>query len=153
MANAPNAFMVAKAWLLSATGIPLNSVARELPEDASTWFDNGFITLPGTIGGASQMHVPLRQPVLDVQFWGQPRKVGSQKVPWNRASQLAEAAYKATFDPALSVQRLLNMGAGFDGARVLTVLCPQEPQELPQEETDFACYTMPMQFNWYRIPA
>lgn len=153
MANKPNAFMVAKAWLLTATGIPANSVARELPETASTWFDNGFITIPGTMGGASQTEVPLRQPVLDVRFWSQPRKVGSQKVPWNRASQLAEAAYAATYDAALTVQRVLDMGAGFDDARVLSVVCPQEPQELPQEETDYACFTMPMQFFWYRIPS
>lgn len=151
--KAPNAFLVAKAWLLGVTGIPANAVARELPEDASSWFANGFVTIPGTIGGGSQIEVPLRQPLLDVRFWSQPRKVGSQKVSWNRASELAEFAYSGSFDPALSVQRELVIGTGFDNARVLTVICPSEPQEVPQSDSDFACYTMPMQFNWYRIPS
>ena len=152
MAKSPNAFLVAKAWLLGVTGIPAGKVARELPEDTSTWFETGFISIPGTVGGGSQTEVPLRQPVLDVRFWSQPRKTSSQKVSWNRASELAEFAYDGSYDPALSVQRVLTIGTGFDDARVLTVLCPSEPQELPQQDSDFACFTMPMQFNWYRIP-
>lgn len=149
----PNAFLVAKAWLLSIPGFPANSVARALPEDASAWYANGFVSIPGTMGGSGEVHVPLRHPVLDVRFWSQPRKAGSQKSPWNRASQLAELVYDATFAPALTVQRTLDLGGAYDDARVLTAICTQEPQELPQEETDYACFTMPMQFNWIRIPS
>lgn len=148
----PNAFLVAKAWLLSIPGFPANSVARALPEDASSWYANGFVSLPGTMGGTGELHVPLRRPILDVRFWSQPRKAGSQKSPWNRASQLCEMAYEASFADALFVQRVLTIGGTYDDARVLTVECPQEPQELPQEESDFACFTLPMQFNWVRLP-
>lgn len=145
----PNAELVAKAWIQGIPGIPANGVATTLPEDLTTW-KAGFVQVEALPGGGPQLHVKKRESVMDVGCWYQPNP-GSDKPPWNKASQLAEIVFDGGYAPPLTVQRTLVLPAAYDNARVLSAM-PSEPERRGSDAIGNALYGLILELHWIAVP-
>src|ERR1035441_2230795 len=55
------------AWIASIAGLTADGVDTVLPPDDTTWQANGFIVVPGTVGGTPHAPMPLRRQAGHVQ--------------------------------------------------------------------------------------
>lgn len=136
--------LVTVGWLKAMLGI--TEVATSLPD---TWSTEGFVTV-SDIGGASDIYVPLREPIMTVDCWAV--SASSGKAPWNTASNYAESIRAATFDFD-NIGKLLTIGTGFPNARVKSVYLTQEPRRVPDDAGSFAHYSMDMYVSWIEVPS
>lgn len=160
MSYVPSAELVAVAWLKNIFSPTFDNIATNLPGDNTTWSDDGFIQV-GVVGGSPGVHVPMRNPVIQVDCWA--CNLNSQKPPWGKASALAETIVEALYDPE-SVGEALTM-PGTPGmylrARVLSAYAVSEPRRLtlgrqttPEDSaTGFARLQFDMSMHWTAIPA
>lgn len=143
----PDGALVADAWLRLVAGVPSSCIGPTLPSARKTppapWVANGFVqhTL---VGGAPGTHVPLRQPVVQLDFWAV--TLDDRTAPWGRASALAETVFDATFGEV--VERTLVVPAGYDTPRLRTVLALQEPRKIPGDPSGFARFSFDAVFTW-----
>lgn len=144
----PHAEMVAKAWLLAAVPGLSGNVATTLPD--LPWYNDQFIQVMN-VGGTPDPHVPQLNPVVTVNCFA--ASPGSTKPPWNKASSLAMAVWKATFqvryapDPAVE----LAMPSMYGRALCQSVLPVSDIKKLPSDPSQYAVFSLDLQFNW--VPA
>lgn len=144
--------LVAAAWI---TSIPswLAGVAGQVPQDTSTWVENGFVTVQ-IAGGSPHAYVPLRRPVVQVDTWATqsatPGRTAS-KPPWNKAAHLAEWIVAETYQTE-RVCRLLTLPGSYPDARVLTATALIEPRKVPGEEAGVARFTVDLELQWAELP-
>ncbi len=135
----PDNEQVAVAWLKTIVG---DIVATTLPkpgQDGITWADTGFCTVD-TVGGDTNIDVPLDSPVIGVQCWA--ANLNSQKPPWSKASGLASAIKRACWDhPA--VPRILVIPGGYALAQVKSAYLTGEPRRVPDDPSSYARYSIP----------
>jgi hypothetical protein len=143
-----NTDLVAVAWLSSADGIDAGQVATTLPSDPTVWSDNGFVHVVGGVGGTPNLDYPLREPVVQVDFYAV--NLSSGKPPWGKAASLAELAVAATYDAA-GLQRVLTLRAGYPQARVLTAHFMTEPRKMPGDDASFARYQADLALHWITL--
>lgn len=149
MALFPTSELVAKAWILGLPGVPSGGAASTLPEDTATWPD-GFVQIVALDGNPS-LYVKKREIVLDITCWYQP-KAGSNKPPWNKAAQLAEAVFDGGYADPLVVQRLLTtLPAAYDNARVLAFM-PGEVEKRGNDEAGNASFGFEAEMHWIAVP-
>lgn len=143
-----NSELVALAWLSSATGIESGQVATTLPSDASTWETNGFVLVPGVVGGTPQLYYALREPVVQVETFAVNRSSG--KPPWGKAASLFELLVAATYDKAL-MERTLTLPAGYPQARVMTAHFMSEPRRMPGDDSSYARFVADLALHWITL--
>ncbi|MCX4704358.1 hypothetical protein [Streptomyces sp. NBC_01373] len=143
-----NTELVAVAWLSSVDGIEAGQVATTLPSDASAWETNGFVHVVGGTGGTPNLDYPLREPVVQVDFYAV--NLASGKPPWGRAASLAELIVAGTYDAA-GLQRVLTLRPGYPQARVLTAHFISEPRRFPSDESSYARYTGDLALHWIHL--
>lgn len=146
----PNTELVAVAWLNTLAGLPAGGIATTLPQDATTWVTNGFVTVGPVVGGAPDTEMPVRRPVVQVQTWANGGQ--SNKPPWNKAAQLAEvimAGCTAAVRPHSPV--VLTLPANYSAARILGVVAITEPRRLPSDVASYARYVMEIEFDWAAV--
>lgn len=143
--------LVAVAWLAAVVG---DIVATTLPKPGSDgalgWADTGFVTLV-TAGGASNIYVPLRTPVMGVSCWA--ANPGSQKPPWGKASNLAEAIVDATLDHP-NVPKALSLPGGYPDVQVKSAYVVGDPRRINDDASSYARYDIPgLVIAWTEAPS
>jgi hypothetical protein len=144
--------LVATAWLASVVG---DIVATTLPKPGSDgtlgWANTGFVTLV-TAGGASNIYVPLRTPVMGVSCWA--ANPGSQKPPWGKASNLAEAIVAATLDHPNVPKVALALPGGYPDVQVKSAYVVGDPRRITDDASSYARYDIPgLVIAWTEVPA
>lgn len=139
--------LVAVAWLRTVVG---DRVAHTLPKDITSWVDVGFCTVD-TVGGDTNMYVPLRAPVIGVDCWAV--NPGSQKPPWNKASALAQAIQAACWDhPA--IPQALTLPTGYPAVQIRSAYLTGEPRRVPDDASSYARYSIPgLALAWVEVPS
>ncbi|MEU1309506.1 hypothetical protein ABZ419_11510 [Streptomyces cinnamoneus] len=137
---------VAVAWLKGIVG---DRVSTTLPKDNTTWSASGFAVVT-TVGGAANMYVPLREPVVSVDCWAV--NPDSQKPPWGKAAWLAERIQAGCYDNA-TIPRLLTLPAGYPAARVLSAYTAYEPRRVPDDASSYARFTLGLALHWVEVPS
>ncbi len=143
----PTNELVTLAWIQDTTGI---DCGINLPEDYTTWAANGFVTV-ANVGGAPQVHMPVRQPAVTVDCWAV--FAGSPRPPWLQAAQLAERIYAATIPTSAKRQVDPNtvappVGNSYAHAHVQSVYALTEPRPVLGDEAGFAHYTVDIAIRW-----
>lgn len=145
----PTVELVAVAWLKAAVDGVSGNVATTLP-DLSSWYNDQFIEVMN-VGGTPGVENPMRNSVVTVNCFA--AKLGSTKPPWNKAATLAEAVLEATYgvryrpDPAVWITTLPT---GYDNALVESVKAVSEIKKLPSDASQYAVFSLDLQFNWVR---
>lgn len=141
----PTTRLVAEAWLRLA--VPGPGVGRELPPASDQLRAAGFLRV-AVVGGGIDPDVPFRQPVLQVECWWPPplRREWSHTI---RAEQMANRLLAATFDRALMGRDINLTSVGTYGpARVHTVTALSEPDEVEEDESDWARFDLDVSVSW-----
>lgn len=145
----PTDELVAKAWLTSISGLTAG-VAGNLPQDATSWADNGFVQIT-PIGGDQHLYFAQQDATLSVDTWAV--NLNSSKPPWGMANALAEAIRAACLEDELTIQRLLTVGAGYSNARVKAAYCLGRPVKMRSDDASYAHYQFDMNFSWIEVPS
>jgi len=143
-----NTDLAAVAWIGSLPGLTPSMVATALPEDNTTWAASGFVVVK-TVGGAPQMYVPLRQPVVSVDCYA--TSGAGNKAPWAQANNLAEAVVSAC-QAAASFGAVLPGPSGYPNMRVLQAHALQEPRRVFGDKSFYARYQFDLQLYWIQLP-
>lgn len=142
----PNAELVARAWLLAA--VPgASGVSTNLPDPP--WTNNEFLQIM-KVGGSPDVDVPQFNPVISVNCWAM--VANSRRPPWGHANELAMRVVMATY--AQRAKRapdstvIVTLPAGYTRARIHSVFPLAEPNRLPSDPSQYAVYTLDLQFAW-----
>lgn len=151
----PNSELVAVAWLGTITGLTTSMVSTLLPKDTEAWATDGFVTIGGgdgsgggVIGGAPNLYMPLRAPVLSVHTWAV--TPGSAKPPWGKAARLAELIVAGCYDEA-TMRRTLTLPTGYATARANEAYPLGEPRRIPGDQSGYAHYQLDLQLHWVAL--
>lgn len=143
-----NSELVAVAWLSGATGIEAGQVATTLPSDSTAWETNGFVLVPGVVGGTPQLYYALREPVVQVEAFAVNRSSG--KPPWGKAAALMELLVAATYDTTRR-EVTVSLPAGYPQAKVFTAHFTSEPRRMPGDDSSYARYVADMAIHWITL--
>lgn len=149
----PTGKLVAIAWVQRIPGVPLGKVGGTLPPEAS-WRGrgsaDGFVTVT-IVGGSKHPTAPIRMPVVQIDCYAAAAEQGSVRVPWGRASDLAEAIVAETdryAEAGASGGVLVLPGKGYAPATVQTALALTEPREVPGDVAGYARLQFDVQLTW-----
>jgi hypothetical protein len=134
---------VAAAWLAGLPGFSTAMVGTELP-DGTAWASTGFLVVT-TVGGSSEVHIPLEHPRVSVQCYAVSPDTGVP--PWNAAGNLAAAIGAACQAPA-SVEHLLTLPNCDQGARLLSAYTTTIPRRTYGDVGDYACVVVELALHW-----
>lgn len=151
--------LVARAWLALVDGITAEMTGTTLPrigtDSLPAWARNGFLTVQ-TVGGSPSIDTLIAQPVVSVKCWavnasqpgsGTPVAV-SQRVPWGRSEELAEAIRHAAPVLARAGTQLVTIPvAGYEQAVVESAYLVSEIRPI-QDPTGYACHQFDLLVNW-----
>jgi hypothetical protein len=130
-------------------------VATQLPDDATKWAANGFVTV-SIVGGTPNQYIPIRQPILQIDAWAV--HIGSAKPPWWKASTLLEQVRMACYDlrPSGTLMRplqIVSRGVTYPPVRVMSAWILQEPRRSYTDAGDYARYVAELQMHWVTLSA
>lgn len=143
----PSDAMVMLAWLQQVLGLSYS--ARTLPHPRG-WFDTGFITVPGVVGGDSEIYVPERKPVLQVNSWaanrsGAGKDTVSRKPPWGMANQLMDRIVLGTYPTPVPE---VTLDPAFLPVWIETVFPVSSVRRTPELETGIAGFSVDIALHW-----
>lgn len=144
----PNTELVAVAYLKTVPGLGSN-VATDLPQDNSTWSASGFVQVM-TVGGTPNAYSPIARPVVSVDCWAV--SPNSSKPPWGKANQLAEDIRAAVHGGVLLPQRV-TVGAAYAKADVVEARILSEPRRIPDDDADYAHFSLDLELHWIEVPS
>lgn len=147
----PTNELAAISWLKTIPGIPPTKVSTRLPSDNSLIAASGFVTVL-TVGGNSDIYVPVRSPVIEVKLWACHETEGSKEPPWWKANQLAEIIREHCLDHT-AFGGVITTRTGYYDVCVPSAYLLSEPRKLEDDEARFAVYTMDLQLHWTRRTA
>jgi hypothetical protein len=135
---------VALAWLGGVTGLSPGMIGDQPPADESSWAASGFIT-PNTVGGISDIYVPVVGPVVSLSCWAVSPDTGVP--PWNLAFNLAETVRAACLsqDGFGAVLTLANCD---QSARVFSAYLVGEPRRSWADAGDWASVILDVHIDW-----
>lgn len=149
MATPATSELVVAAWLATLPGIASAMVGAQLPTDITTWAATGFVQT-GLDFGRSPMYVPVRAPIMELTVWGV--NPGTNTPNWKLAADLAGVIVDACY-------RNLSLGVplqlpepGYRQAQVKGAWPVRDPQRENEDITNFAKYTLDVEFRWTEIP-
>lgn len=144
-----NTTLVALAWLRSLAGVPLDAggnkaVATTLPALAK-WATSGFITLGPIFGSTDELYVPLKHPVVQLDFWAV--NATSKHPDYGLANELAEIVREAidltTFDGVPEIV----MPTAVRPVWLSSIYAVSGVQNIP-DPNNYAHYTMDVHIGW-----
>ncbi len=146
----PTTELVAAAWAVAAVdGITSNKISTKLPD--VPWPDNEFVQIMA-VGGTPNRDNMQSQPVVTFNCWA--NRTNSRKPPWGQANQLALQIWRATlvkrWQPHPAVE-ITGLPAAYGRAIVQTVTAVSEPKRVPADPSQYAVYSVDVQFYW--VPA
>jgi hypothetical protein len=145
--------VVAMAWLRSITELAA-IVASELP-DVAKWASPagaGFVTVGPVVGGgassqlavaAGELYVPLRHPIVQVDFWAAFRN--SKKINYGVAQGLAELVFNATFT---DFPPTITMPAGVAPVHLTPIYPVSEVRGPIPDPNNYAHYQLDLHIGW-----
>lgn len=142
-----NSELVAVSFFQSMPGLVVDVVATQLPKAEADWVTNGAITV-AVVGGHPDSDLPVRNPLVQVDFWATMPK--SNKPPWFKAAALAEAAWQGTRNRNRGARRI-PISAGpvvYPAAIILTAFFLSEPRRFYDDRADVARYTADIAMSW-----
>lgn len=140
--------LVTVAWVKSIAGIaPNGMVSTTLPADNTSWAASGFVKVGPAVGGSPGMYVPLRQPVVQIDTYAV--NLNSENPPWDKASNLAELVFNATYD--MTLLHGLDTRTGYEQARVVSVTALTEPRRLYDDVAARAHYQLDIDIKWVAL--
>lgn len=144
--------LVTTAWLKTVVGDRVaTTLPKPSPDGALSWADGGFVTHV-VAGGASNLYVPLRTPVMGVSCWAV--NPDSQKPPWGQASNLAETIVAATLDHPNVPKTRLTLPGGFPDVQVKSAYVAGDPRRVPDDASPYARYDIPgLVIAWTEVPS
>jgi hypothetical protein len=149
----PTNALVAAAWIgQRVAGIAPSQVATRLPQDVSTWADEGFVQVT-PITGSPDVDTGIRKPLVQVDCWAATVDAAgnvSTKQPVGKANRLAELIRTATELPSALYGRPVTMPANYSGAIVLSAYPLTEPVEVPDDPSGYARFTFDLALDWAR---
>lgn len=134
---------VAVAWLASLAAFSAGMVGTVLP-DGTGWATTGFLVVT-TVGGSSDVHIPVEHPIVSVQCYAVDPDTGVP--PWFAAGNLAAALGAACFAPT-GVQQVLALPDCDQSARVLSVYTTGQSRRSYADLGDYACVVQQLTLNW-----
>lgn len=152
--------LVARAWLALVDGITADMTGTTLPrindKSLPAWASTGFLSVM-TVGGSPINDSVVAQPVVSVKCWavnatqpggpGTPVQV-SERVPWGRSEELAEAVRHAIPGLAHSGTHLVTIPvSGYAAAVVKSAQMVSEIRPL-QDATGYACHQFDLLLRW-----
>lgn len=141
--------LVVTTWIRTIPGLVADGVATQLPvKDEASWAEHGFVVVPTSVGGSPHSTTPLRKPVCQVECWA--TVVGSDKLPWGIANQLAEQVVAGAYDRR-HFGRALTISAGgvtYPTATVKSATVLTEPRRIWHDEGDFAGFAFDLRLIW-----
>lgn len=154
--NYPTSEMVAVEWIATVPGFTCDMTGEQLPPDAQAdgspppWVANetGFAQVSAVVGGTPGVYLPVNSPVLQIDCWAV--TPGSDLPPWNVASALATAIWKATLD-RFGVARHLDItqeGVAYPPASVQAAKLLTQPRRVWGDEGDNARVTFDLWLQW-----
>jgi hypothetical protein len=149
-----NAELVCMAYLRAVVGAYNVAVGTTLqgPDDRGTlsWGDTGFIQCQ-VVGGTPNGTVPIRRPVLSLDFWAV--NVSGSRPPWNQANAIAELCVQAAYAFApYDTHRAVTLPSGYPSAYVSEFTILGEPERRPADEANYAHYGCQVQMSWVALP-
>lgn len=149
---APTPALVAVAWLgQRVPGVTEAMVATSLPSDVSKWAAEGFVQVNAG-GGPAEVDLPqVRHSLVMVDFWAATVDAGgnvSAKPAWNKANRLAELVRGATEIQAYG--QAVTLPAGYLGARVQAAYFLTEPEQINDDPSGYAHFSVDMMMDWVR---
>ena len=147
-----NTDLVIQAWLATLPGINAGMVGRTLPEAVdtnATFQTSGFVTALA-VGGAPDIYVPERQPVMQIDCWAGALGGASRRPQWNVANELAETVTNAVYSTS-AFNQVLTLKPGYPTARVQQAHLLQEPRPVYGDPRYFARFHMDVQFYWIEL--
>jgi hypothetical protein len=144
--------LVATAWLATIPGITADMTGTRLPRPASdgtvSWADSGFYQVTSGIGGTPGMYVPLSSVVVQIDCWA--TQSNSDLPPLAKANALAMAVWWAAVENT-GIETVLNLRAGYAGARVMSAYLLGEPRPMYNDPSDYARYMVAVAMNWVEV--
>lgn len=155
-----NSELVARAWLRTVPGLPVNQIGTTLPQDNSTWASSGYVQIISTSPLArSSKYFRYRAPVLTAHCWA--TNPNAQTPPWGKACDLAECIYDALLVEGNGIE---GLDLGVTGAPLVRVLqawplgeVKRIPWGFPSGQGSFvdpantAHYTLDFQIAWAEL--
>ncbi|MGH3205103.1 MAG: hypothetical protein ACRDP5_24095 [Streptosporangiaceae bacterium] len=144
----PSTDLVAAEWIRTIPGLTADGVGNQLPADETTWAINGYVVVPVTVGGTPHSTTPLRRPVVQVECWAD--NLSSDKIPWQKAAQLAEQIRFGTYDRATFGRALaiVNGPVSYGIATVKSALMLTEPHRIWSDAGDYGGYGFDLRLDW-----
>jgi len=143
----PTSELVAISYIQTMPGVMADAVATQPPPAEAEWAANGCITVQVT-GGHPDIGLPVRNPLVQVDMFA--TDPGSDKIPWWKASALAEQIWMATQDKQ-QAGRIVPVFAGgreYPPAKVLTAFWMTEPRRIYGDRGDWAHYQGDLAMSW-----
>lgn len=116
-----------------------------------SWGDTGFVQCQ-VVGGTPNGTVPIRQPVLSLDFWAV--NVEGSRPPWNQANGIAELCLQAhyAFGPATDRGHVaVTLPTGYPRVYVSEFTFLGEPERRPADEANYAHYGCQVQMSWVAL--
>jgi len=147
----PTTDLVAVAWIATIPGLTASGVGNQLPATEAEWAAGGYVVVPLVVGGTPHSLSPVRRPVVQVDCYAD--NLNSDRIPWQRAAQLAEQIRFGTLDHytfgrALTITNgpVTYPVAAVKSARMLT-----EPRRFWSDEGDYGAVTFDLALSWVAV--
>jgi hypothetical protein len=141
--------LVAVAWVKQVAGIAANGmVSTTLPADNTTWAASGFVRVGPSVGGSSEMYVPITSIVM--QFDTFAVNQNSLNPAWDKAAELAQRLWAATYDgTGLGVELVTR--AGYRNAVVQAAWPASDPRRIYDDPAAYGHFSVDLHLRWREI--
>jgi hypothetical protein len=139
-----NTTLVTLAWLKTLPGITADMVGPTRPQ-VEKWASTGFISIGPSFPGTSELYLPFRRPIVQIDFWA---VTPNSKVPNHpRANELGEIVMNGVYRD-LYGSPPITLPAGINPAYVTTIYAVSEVRPVPEPQSNFAHYAVDMHVGW-----
>lgn len=143
----PDGESIAIAWL-QTLGLDVDGIGTDLPGSKALWSVRGFVQVPMVVGGTPQIHVPMREPSVEINAWA--CRLHSELPPWRRAGHIANTIVAAIYDQQRPVD--LDLGDGYAPVRMHSIWALTEPRRMPGDPSNYARHVMEAAMRWVVLP-
>jgi hypothetical protein len=141
--------LAAVYWLRSLPGIPENRVDVVLPDSENEYLTvaPGFVTVR-TIGGSPHIHLPQRQPVMEINTWV--AFPNDQIAPWPASSLLGDTIIAECLDQTNFGHVITH--PNYETIRMMSAYPTTENTRVDDDDARYARYVFEMQMYWVGDP-
>jgi len=139
-----NTTLVTLAWLKTLDGVTADMVGPTRPQ-VEKWAATGFISIGPSFPGVSELYVPFRRPIVQIDFWAV--TLNSKTPNPALAKELGEIVMNGVYRDLYGAPPI-TLPAGHAPAYVTTIYPVSEIREVPEPQSNFAHYAVDMHVGW-----